>query len=278
MRNTLIQGACAILFLLTLNVTSSHAQYLETGVFIGMANYKGELADRLFPNEYNASYGMTMRYNFTPKFSAKANLLSAYISGSDVNARGNQTKQARNLSFRSDIMELGVQGEYSPLGYDVLDGKVSTPYVFAGIAGMYFNPQAELNGIWYDLQPLATEGVAYKRFAFAIPMGVGFRFALGRRMNLGLEFGARYTFSDYLDDVSGAYPDVDGMYQINPTAAKLSYRPSDIEPVSNPMGEMRGNPNNKDIYFIGGINLSFNLTDQYGMEWEKRYRIYDDNE
>ena len=262
--------------LYVLPVSQVSAQYLEAGVFVGAANYRGELADRLYPSEFNAAYGMTMRYNFSQKFSARANLMSAYLSGKDANSLTDASQRERNLSFRADVLELSVQGEYSPLGYDILDGKVSTPYIFTGVAASYFNPQAELNGVWYDLQPLTTEGVSYSKVAFAIPMGIGFRFSLGRRMNLGVEFGARRTFTDYLDDVSGAYTDMESMENLNPVAAKLAFRQLSTEPAPNPMGEMRGNPNNKDWYFIGGINLSFNLTDQYGMEWDKRYRIYDE--
>lgn len=264
--------------------TRSSAQFLEAGFMVGAANYRGDLADRLVPTEYQTSYGMTLRYNFSPKFSARANLLTGFVSGADANNLYDASIRERNLSFRSDFTELSVQAEYSPLGFDVLDGKVSSPYLFVGLGGFYFNPQAELNGVWYDLQPLGTEGQGqvpgskkYNRFAATVPMGLGFRFCLGKRVNLGLEFGARRTFTDYLDDVSGQYPDVENLYEVNPLAARLSYRRPEVMGggISNPTDLRRGNPNTKDWYFIGGLTLSFNLTDKYGLEWNKKYRIYD---
>lgn len=260
-----------------------HAQYLEAGFLMGASNYTGDLSPKIELAEYHAAYGMTLRYNFSKKLSARANFLTGYLSASDANSN-NPAIRARNLSFRSDITEFSVQSEFSPLGYDILDGKVSTPYVFVGLAGIYYNPQAQLNGIWYDLQPLGTEGQGsqpgvkkYSRFSVAVPMGIGFRFALGKRVNLGFEVGTRLTFTDYLDDVSREYPNVEALYEKNPVAARLSYRVPELTggDFDNPADVKRGNPSNKDRYFVGGITLSFNLSDKYGLEWEKKYRIHD---
>ncbi len=263
---------------------ASHAQYIEAGFLIGASNYQGDLADRLVPAEYNSAYGMTLRYNLDQHFSLRSNLLTGYVSGRDKNNRYDVAARERNLSFRSDFTELSVQAEYSPLGFDILDGKTSSPYLFVGLGGFYFNPQAELNGVWYDLQPLGTEGQGrvsgrskYSQVALEIPFGVGFRFSLTRRVNFGIEFGARKTFTDYLDDVSGQYPDVMSLYEIDPVAARLSYRQPEVMGggLQNPSNLQRGNPADKDWYFVGGVSLSFNLTDKYGLEWEKKYRIYD---
>jgi hypothetical protein len=36
-----------------------------------------------------------------------------------------------------------------------------------------------------------------------LPFGVGLKYVLAGQWNLGLEFGARKTFTDYLDDLGG---------------------------------------------------------------------------
>ncbi len=268
--------ALAVLF--AANPGTTFGQYLEAGFLLGASNYTGDLSQKIQLSEYHTSYGMTLRYNFSKRFSVRTNLLTGYLSASDANSRDAAVRE-RNLSFRSDFTEFSAQAEFSPLGYDILDGKVSTPYIFMGLGGVYFNPQAQLNGIWYDLQPLGTEGQSkkYSRVSATVPMGIGFRFSLGKRVNLGFEVGTRFTFSDYLDDVSKEYPNVVDLYETNPVAARLSYRRPELMGggVTNPTDIKRGNPSNKDMYFVGGVTLSFNLTDKYGMEWEKKYRILD---
>jgi Domain of unknown function (DUF6089) len=266
---------------LLLFTPSAKAQYLEAGVFVGASNYKGDIAPTLELSEYHPAYGVSLRYNYTRYFSVKYNLLVGQVSGSDANLQSPVARE-RNLSFRSDITEISVQGEYSPLGFDILAGKITTPYIFAGVGGFLFNPQAALKGTWYDLQPLGTEGqgmtgynTKYKRFALSFPIGIGLRFSLNRRVNLGFEFGVRRTTSDYIDDVSNKYPDIDRLLVRSPVAANLSYRRPEITGDYSAPTQNRGTLKGKDRYFIGGITLSFNLTDKYGMEWEKKYRIYD---
>lgn len=273
-----------VIALVAASCTILRSQYMEAGLVSGVSNYLGDLQNKVELSEYNAAYGFSLRYNFSPKFSVKGNILTAYVSGKDANFKKNTGQAQRNLSFRSDIIEFSMQGEYSPLGYDLLDGKVSTPYVFVGLGAFYFNPQAKLDGTWYDLQPLGTEGQGwtegvkkYSRLSMSIPMGVGFRFGLSKRMNLGFEIGARKTFTDYLDDVSGTYPNLAAALKVDPLIAQLSYRTPELtgETYGTPVSAVRGNAQKKDWYLIGSVTLSFNLTDRYGMEWEKRYRIYD---
>jgi Domain of unknown function (DUF6089) len=268
------------LFLLLLS-PDIKAQYLEAGVFVGSANYKGDLAPTIELSEYRPAYGVSLRYNFTRYLSLKTNLIMAQVSGSDANLQDPRARE-RNLSFRSDVSEISVQGEFSPLGFDILAGKISSPYIFAGVGGFLFNPQAAIKGIWYDLQPLGTEGqgmtgynTRYKRFSGNMPVGIGLRFSLNRRVNLGFEFGMRYTFTDYLDDVSKYYPDLDQLSAISPTAASLAFRRPELTGDVSVPPLNRGTVKGKDRYLIAGVTLSFNLTDKYGMEWEKKYRIYD---
>ena len=276
-----------ILFCCCINLTN--AQYLETGMMAGVSNYLGELKENYMDvSEYNMAFGVFMRYRFTPSLAVKASFYKGQLSGNDINSSQPEIR-ARNLSFRSDLLEFGVTGEWHIGGYEILAGKISAPYVFAGLSVFHFNPQSDYHGNWVDLQPLGTEGQGdgrygegnyYNLYQVSIPMGVGVQFSLNHQHNIGLEFGLRKTFTDYLDDVGGYYPDVDGLMKSNPMAGILSYRSVDtfdgIRPVENPMGQLRGNPNNKDWYFMAGVTWSINLTDKKGLEWDPEYRkIYE---
>lgn len=246
-------------------------QYTEAGVFFGVGNYIGDLTPQVMevPN-YSAAYGAFARYNFTGKIAGKVHFYKSKLKGSDHRAQITKGHRQRNLSFQSDIYELGIQFEYSFL--DFLTSRkehITTPYIFAGVSGFYFNPQAQIGGQWFDLQPLGTEGQGlpgyenpYSQFAVAIPAGVGVKFNLTHILNIGLEMGVRKTFTDYLDDVSGAYPDLKILQEERgEVASALSYRALEYDPNSpvDPTVDMRGNPNKKDWYFFGGITLSVNI-------------------
>src|SRR5205085_5282395 len=88
----------------------------------------------------------------------------------------------------------------------------------------------KFQGDVYELEPLGTEGQGVngmkpsKRVPIALPIGGGIKVSLGR-MGIGLELGARRTYTDYLDDVSTIYPDMNALLLNNgPVAVALSDR------------------------------------------------------
>ncbi|MFK7933190.1 MAG: DUF6089 family protein [Saprospiraceae bacterium] len=259
------------------------AQYFETGVTLGAASYFGDLqSGEIESSEYNPALGAFVRYNLSKHFALSGHLLQTRVSGDDDNSTL-LVDQRRNLSFRSDVYEVGVVGELNLVPFNIPAGKKASPYIFAGISGFYFNPQAQYRGEWIDLQPIGTEGqgrASYgKKYSLvngAIPFGAGFKFAVSDRVNVGLRFGLRYTFTDYLDDVSGVYPDISQLLAEDPLAAALSFREGEkLENVDlNPIGTPRGNAANNDWYFIGGITISFNLTDKYGLDFDQKYDAF----
>jgi len=128
----------------------------------------------------------------------------------------------RNLSFRSNINEIMLAAEFHPMFIfapkddDDWTPPLLSPYLLAGVSLFHFNPQANLNGKWIDLQPLATEGQGfaeypnrqpYKLNQISIPLGVGVRYELGSQFFAKAEFVYRITNTDYLDDVSTEYVD-----------------------------------------------------------------------
>lgn len=255
---------------------TAQGQYLEAGGYLGGANYLGDLSGQRLSNEaWHGMFGLFARFNATKRLSIKATLAKASISGSDANA-ATEAARLRNLSFRSDLMELGLTSELNFSDYNIRDNKTSVPYFFTGLALTYFNPEAQMRGIWHDLQPLQTEGQAYRRASLAIPFGLGIKFNLSYKLNIGLEVGARRTFTDYLDDVSTRYPDVMALRGTEPLTAALSYRSPEVTGVfeQNPMGSQRGDSNNKDWYVFGGVTVSVNLTDKYGLDFDPKYHLF----
>lgn len=246
---------------------SAQAQYFDAGVFVGTANYQGELIKtHMEPTEYNFACGAFLRYNLSPKLAAKLMVNGTKLTGSDVFSNN----RSRNLSFTTFIAEVGVQGEFNLFDYNILDGAhKATPYVFLGGAGFYYNPQAEYKGTMVDLRPLGTEGQGlpgyekqYSKFAVAIPLGLGVKVAIHEVSNIGFEIGMRKTFTDYIDDVSGNYPVMAELFESRgEIATQLSYRAHQYnrDLPRDPGTGLRGNPDTTDWYLFGGVTLSINL-------------------
>ena len=257
------------------------AQYFEAGIFAGVSNYQGDLAPGFMEaSDYSPAFGVFGRYNFTGHLGMKVHLYKGVLQASDENGQLKYGIRQRNLSFQSDIYELGIQGEFNFIDFNVMKGDhITTPYVFAGVSGFYFNPIAELDGQLHELQPLGTEGqglpgydAKYKLFSIGIPAGLGVKFNFNKKVNVGLEMGVRYTFTDYLDDVSGKYPELELLEKTNgELAATLSYRTPEYDNniTTNPEGQFRGGETGRnDFYFFGGVTLSFNIGQV--KEFEKR--------
>lgn len=259
------------LLILLISPAFIFAQF-EAGVMVGISNYAGDLAPKNVwgsLGETQAAYGGFVRYNYSTHLAAKLGVSYGTISADDANA-ALQSQQERNLSFKSGILEVGLTAEYNILGYQPYNlERVFSPFIFAGIAWYRHNPKAFYEGEWVELQPLGTEGQGldqypdrdfYSRSQFSIPMGGGVKYAINDKWNLGLEGGVRYTFTDYLDDVSQTYverdllinaPDRDGLL-----AANLADRST--EPFA--AGTRRGASGN-DWYLMIGLTVSYNFSD-----------------
>lgn len=251
-------------------------QYYEAGITFGGANYIGDLSEQRFDGEnIGGMIGIFARFNATKYLSIKSNLMKGTVSASDASARA-ESNRMRNLHFRSDILELSLTSEINFQPFNIRAKQTSVPYFFSGIAFTHFNPQAQMRGSWYDLQPLQTEGKDYKKNILAIPFGLGMKFNISYKLNFGVELGARKIFTDYLDDVSTLYPDLMTLRGEEPTAAALAYRTPELtgEFGEDPSGLQRGDSGNDDWYFFLGATVSVNLTDKYGLDFDKKYEVF----
>jgi hypothetical protein len=107
----------------------------------------------------------------------------------------------------------------------------------------------------------------YNPWHVGVPMGFGFRYGLNKKLSLSFEFGYIKFFSDYLDDVSDAYPTYDQinqMYPNDPTKQQLAIYIADPTGLGN-AGETsssktpRGNPKISDSYSFINVEISYNI-------------------
>lgn len=264
------------------------AQETQLGFNVGFSTYNGDIT-RDFGivslGNFHPAAGLYFKQKHNAYFSTRFGLQYGYISGSDADTQ-NEPRRIRNLSFESVILELGLMEEFNILGLDYYEGKYFSPYFFAGIAGYYFNPKAEYLGRLYELQPLGTEGQGipgfpekYNRYQFAIPFGVGLKYALTETITLYLEAGGRKLFTDYLDDVSGTAVNYQTLQQYNgDLAAILANRTGEYlgtEPREVPTGTVRGNPEFDDWYFFTLAGVSWTIYKRnYNPYFRPRRKIF----
>ena len=103
-----------------------------------------------------------------------------------------------------------------------------------------------------NLTELHTENTDYETNVGNIPIGLGFRWKLGDRLSLNFETLWHYTFTDYLDDVSGVYP----INFDNPSALQsYAANPSNSQNVWRGRKEDRFN----DMYSFNNISLNYSF-------------------
>lgn len=244
--------------------------YFRVGASIGAMNYQGDLAGSINSIVFTQpAFGVTASYHFSPHWSFRGSLIQGWITADDAKGATPSVK-ARNLSFRSSITELNAQLvlDLLPTVRSYRHRPNATPYLFGGLGLFVFNPKAQLNGQWIELQPLGTEGQflpdpnneytdPYSLVQVTVPFGAGVRFKINDIINLELESGLRMTFTDYLDDVSTNYPDLNDLRAQNPTAALLSLRDPGQSTGADFSGRIRGNPLSNDWYAYSAVTVSF---------------------
>lgn len=294
--------------------TFKNKAYSAIGISLNALNYYGDLSPSPKKISTDLSLtrpaiGVSFVHRFGPRYQLVGSFTYGGLRGSDNESADKGDTQNgvyrynRNLSFRNRIEELSAVAQV-----DLFKNRATyisrvnwTPYFYAGLAVFHHNPQAQApefdaagnptgkKGEWVDLQPLGTEGQnatldkgdvnyginPYKRIQVSIPIGLGARFRLNQVMDFAVEFGFRYTFTDYLDDVSGNYVDL-GVFGDDVLARAMSYRSNEVvspnhtyvgrdgqtynvlrgygqESVSN----MRGNNSDKDLYMVTTFRLTY---------------------
>ena len=221
----------ASLLLFSVTVKTKAQSFWSVYLGLGTTWYYGDLNDRVIIHPDLLEFGgqVGVMYNFSPKLGARLNYLHGGVSGADSLAKS-EDYQARNLSFLSNIDEISLQLVFRPFNF----GRV-TPYLFAGGGAFHFNPKAEFLGEEIELQLVGTEGqyineagypTPYDLWVVSVPLGIGVNFAISPRLDLGLEAGYHKLFTDYLDDVSTVYPEMDKLAATpaGPLAVALSDR------------------------------------------------------
>ena len=240
----------------------------EIGGAIGVSHYFGDLNTTFDIKHPGLAASAMARFNFNERICVKMSANYGNIGADDKNSP-NIVERQRNLNFRSTIIDGAAQMEFNFLPYNYYDKNSRfTPYMLAGINVFHFNPQGNLKGTWYDLAPLGTEGQfkgeEYYTTQLGLVYGFGLKFALNEEWSMNLELSARKLFTNYLDDVSNNYPNMNDLLKQRGAIAVALSDPSLPDVDGKKLGiqrRQRGSGSNADAYTFFTIGFLYYFGD-----------------
>ena len=218
-----------------LGIAQSHH---EAGLSFGVANYYGDLQNKWFPKYgFKPMGGVMYKYFFNPNLGIRFGMSYASVTAAD-SLSDVPVKQDRNLRFASNIFEVQGGFELNLIKIEKDRSKI-TPYIFAGLAVFHMNPYTDgMRNEKVYLRSLGTEGQGipvypdrkeYKLTNMAFPLGGGIKLLVGKTFFITAEAGFRYTNTDYLDDVSKSYVNLETLKAYKgQQAVDLSYRTDEL--------------------------------------------------
>ncbi len=237
----------------------------------GTAKYFGDLANpgKLFEGtKWNIEGGIERRID--GRFSVRGALTVFQLTGGDQFADANGRK-VRNLSFTTTAFELAATGivQLFEDGARYYQRKPINAFLLAGIGVTWYTPKGLSTNTYADgspnpsagkmvgLRKLQTEQINYSPVTLVVPIGAGVKIMATPFLNVTISGAYRFTFTDYLDDVSTVYPGLAAFE--DPLAAAMSDKRFELDGGVATPGGQRGNPDNKDGYFILSIRADYFL-------------------
>ncbi len=215
---------------------SARTQTLELGIGLGISAYNGDiLPDALSFTKTSALAGQVqISFHLNERWKAQVFYNRGRLKGADADF----DRHNRNLSFVTNIDELGVRGIFNLIRFDPYGrtGSPFTAYVGTGLTVYHFNPfTTNIQGQKVFLQEVGTAGQylpneqdrprPYNLFQLGIPITMGVSYAVTPQLILGLEVDYRWLFTDYIDDIGpDRYPDFDNLLLSGDQAALLTNR------------------------------------------------------
>jgi opacity protein-like surface antigen len=240
----------------------------EAGGGVGVSHYFGDLNTNFSVQYPGLALTAIGRFNFNDRICVKMAANYGSIRADDKNS-SNIFERKRNLNFKSQLFDGTAQLEFNFMPYNYFDkNQRFSPYLFAGFNVFNFNPKAKLNNEVYNLRDLGTEGQFKGEEYYTTQMGLvyggGLKIALNEAWSINLEISARRLFTDYLDDVSTVYPNMNDLRKLRGDMAVSLSDPSvsnsDGKKIGIP-GRQRGEQGGNDIYTFTTISLLYYFGD-----------------
>lgn len=165
---------------------------MEIGAGVGAVSYEGDFNGNVLKN-MQPMFSALWRYNFDPYKDLRLSATYGKLKGSSKDVDTYYPDYAtEEYSFNRNLLDVSLVFEYNfwpyGTGRDYRGAKRLTPYIYGGIGATS-----------------ASGGGSKSVFTANVPIGLGVKYKLNERMNLGLDWGIHFSLSDELDGVKDPY-------------------------------------------------------------------------
>lgn len=156
----------------------------DVGGGLGLTGYLGDANTSNLWSMPSWDAELLFRYMLNPRWAFKTNLFAGGLRG-DSQKMTNVFPDDNTYKFTTTFYEIGELAEFNFFNYGMGESyrnlKRFTPYIAAGVGVTIWSVGGETSG------------------AFTLPLGAGVKYKPSERVNLGIEFLMKKTFSDKLD-------------------------------------------------------------------------------
>ncbi len=189
MKRIIAATAAVIMALWAMTAMGQDYRY-EVGPALGFTGYLGDVNNSNLFKHPGITGGGVFRYVINSRWAVKGNLNYAGISGNSADIQ-NKFPGEEPYKFKSSLFDLGAQVEFNffhfGAGPSYKHYKRLSPYLTLGLGTVLSSTSGATN------------------VAMTLPMGVGVKYKLKERLNVGFEFTMRKSFGDKIDNLTDLY-------------------------------------------------------------------------
>ena len=193
----MIRNLCSLLLLIGLLAAQKvqaqdDPQYrLEIGAGVGTMAYEGDFNGSIFKNMQPMD-AIVGRYNIDPYKDLRLNIGLGKIKGASDNVDSYFPDYAeQSYAFNNTLVDASFVFEYNfwpyGTGRDYRGAKPLVPFIFGGLGATY------------------ASGSEKNVFTANVPLGIGAKYKVSERLNIGLDWTIHFSLSDELDGVKDPY-------------------------------------------------------------------------
>jgi len=164
---------------------------MEVGAGMGLVGYQGDFNNGLF-SDLQPMASLVLRRVVNPYMGFRLAASYGKLKGSSRDVRTYYAAYEQTpYDFKNSLVDVSLTYEYNfwpyGTGRDYRGAQRLTPFVSLGVGGTY------------------VKGEDKNVFAANIPLGVGVKYKLAERLNVGVEWAMHFSLSDELDGVKDPY-------------------------------------------------------------------------
>ena len=176
---------------LTASAQQDDEYLMEIGGGVGMVSYQGDFNGKITSGMQPAG-AIVWRRLLNPYMGFRVTVMMGKLKGDATRVETYYPDETtRAYSFDRSFTDVSVTYEYNfwpyGTGRDYRGAKRLTPFVFGGIGATY------------------VSGGEKKVFTANVPIGLGIKYKLKERLNVGLEWSMHFSLSDELDGMADPY-------------------------------------------------------------------------